>query len=186
MGGRNKAFLKVGGKTILDRLLEALNGLFEEILLVTRRPGIYQGLPDKVKTVRDIFEKRSSLTGIQAGLKHSKTPYAFFVPCDTPFIKPELVDFMCSRIDSSSDVIVPAFEDHYEPLCAIYSKRCLPYIEDQLRRDDFKIIHFFDKINLKQIPLKELKKTDPSLRSFFNVNTPETYRESLDLVKPSL
>lgn len=186
MGGRNKAFLKVGNKTILDRLIEAIGALFEEILLVTRQPEIYKELPARIKLVEDIFKKRSSLTGIHAGLANSDSPYCFIAPCDTPFIQPELVRFMCRAIDPEADVIVPAFEDHYEPLCAIYSKRCLPYIEDQLRRDDFKIIHFFDKISLKPLPVTELKKADPSLHSFFNVNTPEHYRNSLDVVKSSL
>jgi molybdenum cofactor guanylyltransferase len=180
MGGRNKAFLTVGGKTILDRLVGTLEGLFEEILLVTRKPALYQGLSGKVQIVMDLLEKRSSLTGIHAGLVHSKADFAFVVPCDAPFIEPELVRVLLDQIEPSIDIIVPSFEDHYEPLCAVYSKRCIAHIEAQLLQDDFKILGIFKKVKMKAIPADDLRKADPTLRSFFNINTPEAYRASQD------
>ena len=184
MGGQNKAFLEVAGRSIIERLLDTLGEVFDEILLVTRQPEEYEALPAHVRIVTDIYKKRSSLTGIHAGLVNSRAFFAFVVACDTPFIEPALVRLLAQEIDPESDVIVSSFETHYEPLCAIYSKRCLPHIESQLNAEDFKIIHFFDKINLKTIDADQLKKADPDLRSFFNVNTPEAYRASLAYTRP--
>ena len=44
MRGHNKAFLKIDGQTILDRLLLRLKSAFSEILLVTRQPELYSSL----------------------------------------------------------------------------------------------------------------------------------------------
>jgi molybdopterin-guanine dinucleotide biosynthesis protein A len=176
MGGTNKAFLEVGGKTILERLLHALSGPFEEILLVTRKPELYKDLP--VRVVTDIYDARSSLTGIHAGLKHCRSDYAFIVPCDAPFIQIDLINYLLNQIDPELDVIVPVIDDHYEPLCAIYSKRCIAPIEEQLDRHDFTIIHFFDRIRLKKISTEAIQATDRRMLSFFNVNTPEVLRHS--------
>ncbi len=174
MGGRNKAFLTVGKKTILERLLDTLRGLFAEILLVTRQPELYRGQP--IKVVEDILPQRSSLTGIHAGLMRSEAAFAFVVPCDTPFLQPALVRMLLGEIDPALDVIVPAIGDRFEPLCAVYSKRCIPFIEAQLNREDFKIIHFYRHIRLKALPGSQLREVDAALVSFLNVNNPEAYR----------
>ncbi len=67
----------MGGAAIIDRLLNTLTLFFDEILLVTRRPEPYTDRP--VKTVRDIYEDRASLTGIHAGIKNALTDFAFVV-----------------------------------------------------------------------------------------------------------
>ena len=181
MGGRNKAFLQVGGKTILQRLLETMGGLFEEVLIVTRQPGQYTDLQARVVT--DIYPARSSLTGIHAGLRHATTPYIFVVPCDAPFIQPDLVKFLLGQIEPSLDIIVPEIDQHFEPLCAIYSKRCIAPIEAQLDRNDFTIIHFFDSVHLKTVPAKKIRTADADMISFYNVNTPEALKTSRKMVE---
>ncbi|MBL0715316.1 MAG: molybdenum cofactor guanylyltransferase [Desulfosarcina sp.] len=179
MGGRNKAFLKVGGRRIVDRTLGVLQSIFNEILIVTRQPALYEDLPARV--IADIYPARSSLTGIHAGLKHAVAEYAFVVSCDAPFLKPELVTMLLDELEPAVDVVVPSHDSHFEPLCAIYAKRCIPHIEDQLERDEYQIIRFFPRINLKKVPVAKLQKADPQLRSFFNVNTPDAHRTSQDL-----
>ncbi|MFZ7125509.1 MAG: molybdenum cofactor guanylyltransferase [Desulfobacterales bacterium] len=180
MGGRNKAFLEVGGKTILERLIETLATVFGDIVLVTRQPDFYRNFD--VRIVEDIYRERSSLTGIHAGLRHSMSDHVFVAPCDAPFIQPALIRLLVSEIEPDIDVIVPELADHLEPLCAIYSKRCIPVIENQLDQGRLKIIDFFDQVRRKTIPIEKIRKADKDLRSFFNVNTPEVYNASRDLI----
>ncbi|MFW6332729.1 MAG: molybdenum cofactor guanylyltransferase [Thermodesulfobacteriota bacterium] len=185
MGGRNKAFLKVGGETILNRVVKRLRLFFDEILLVTRAPALYQA--SSVEVIEDIFEARSSLTGVHAGLTHARSDYAFVIPCDAPFIRPALIRLMLSELEASPasiDVLVPFHEGRYEPLCAIYSKNCIDPIEEQLKRKDYKIYHFFDQIRLKTLSAERIKSADPEMRSFFNVNTPEAYQRCRELCDP--
>ena len=170
MGGRNKAFLDVGGQSILDRQLAGLQPFFREILLVTRQPEVYATVP--VHVVVDLYEARSSITGIHAGLVHSQAGYAFVVPCDTPFLQPAVIEMLLDELEPSCDIVVPFLDGHYEPLCAIYSKRCIPIIEDQLDRGDYKILDFFDQMNVTTLSTERIKAADPLLLSFFNVNTP--------------
>jgi molybdopterin-guanine dinucleotide biosynthesis protein A len=174
MGGRNKAFLTVGGRSILERLLATLQPLFDDILLVTRQPERYAGFP--LRVVQDIYPQRSSLTGIHAGLQHAAAGHAFVVPCDTPLLQPALVRLLLAAIEPQVDLIVPDLAGHLEPLCAVYSKRCLPMIAAQLERGDFKIIRFFGQMRIKRLPLERLRQVDGELLSFCNVNNPEAYR----------
>jgi molybdenum cofactor guanylyltransferase len=178
MGGQNKALLTIGGKRIIDRILEVLTRIFEEILLVTRRPDLYVG--SDVRVVEDVFEVRASLTGIHAGLTHSRKDFIFVVPCDAPFLQPDLIRSLLDEIEPHVDVVVPRCGNFYQPLCAIYSKRCLPWIEAMLAHGNLRIIDFFENVNLKTIPMEKLSQADPDQRSFINVNTPEIYRAHKD------
>jgi molybdopterin-guanine dinucleotide biosynthesis protein A len=180
MGGRNKAFLPIGNQTVLEKILNTFQNFFQEILLVTRQPELYRGKP--VRIVQDIYEARSSLTGIHAGLVHAQTEFVLVAACDAPFIRPELIRLLLGEIQPESDVIVPQKHQHYEPLCAVYSKRCIPFIEDQLNRSDFKILNFFDKIHLKILPIEKIMSADEEMISFYNLNTPEAYQECLKTI----
>jgi len=177
MGGRNKAFLDLGPATIIERILATLQPLFAEIMIVTRDPGLYAGQPCRI--VEDVIAVRASLTGVHAGLKHAREEYIFVVPCDVPFLKPALVELLLDEIDTASDAIVPVYDQHYEPLCAIYNRRCIPHIETLLAAGDLTIYHLYDHIHLKTVAASRIRRVDPGRESFFNVNTPEAYQRAL-------
>ncbi|MGD9022637.1 MAG: molybdenum cofactor guanylyltransferase [Deltaproteobacteria bacterium] len=181
MGGKNKAFLSVGGQAILDRLCHALEGLFHEVLLVSNDPFSY--LSYDLQIVSDLFPIRSSLTGIHAGLFHTLTPHAFITACDTPFLKTALIRLLLDELDPKWDVIMPVTQDGHQPLCAIYSKRCIKPIERQLRDGDPRISSFFPKVRVKQITEARLRSADPDLLSFFNINTPEDLAASEKMLR---
>ena len=171
MAGQNKALLSVGDRSVLDRLSSTFEGPFEEVVLVTNAPLEY--LSWDLMIVTDLFPLRSSLTGIHAGLFHASAPHAFVTACDTPFLKKELISVLLEALEPKWDVIIPETKEGHQPLCAIYSKRCLKPIEHQLRRQDPKIINFFSKVKVKKISEPQLRAADPDLVSFFNINTPE-------------
>jgi molybdopterin-guanine dinucleotide biosynthesis protein A len=181
MGGQNKAFLSVGNQQILDRVFDTFQGLFEQILLVTNDPLEY--LSWDVTIVTDLFSIRSSLTGIHAGLFHSSAPHSFVTACDTPFLKEGLIRALLEELEPKWDVIIPVTEGGKQPLCAIYSKRCMKPIECLLKNEDPRIIKFFPKVRVKEISETRLRTVDPDLVSFFNVNSPEDLAASEKMLK---
>jgi molybdopterin-guanine dinucleotide biosynthesis protein A len=170
-GGENKAFLKVGGMQILDRLFDLFSELFDEIILVTNRPRDF--LEWDALIVTDVFPVRSSLTGIHAGLFYARHPFAFFSACDTPFLKREIIETVLSEIEPGADLVLPRTSAGFEPLCAAYSRRCLKPAEDHLRANQCKIHLALKDCRIKTIPEDRLRAKDPGLVSFFNVNTPQ-------------
>jgi molybdopterin-guanine dinucleotide biosynthesis protein A len=180
MGGRNKAFLRLSGKFFLDRIYDTLPESFTECLLVTREPELYSKW--NLKIVEDILSVRSPLTGIHAGLVNTKAEYAFCTSCDTPLLKKETIRVLIDAIELEYDVIVPASGSFFQPLCAIYSRRCIPLIEDQLRQGNLKTDHLFDKTKLKKIPYERFEEFDSGLNSFFNVNTMEDLHRANQLI----
>jgi molybdopterin-guanine dinucleotide biosynthesis protein A len=180
MGNVRKAFLDIGGRTILDRLLAVYRPIFPRVIIAAREAGDFaaHGLP----VALDRFDARSSLTGIHAGLEAMETSHGFFSACDAPFLQGGLVTRLLEHVTPDLDVVVPLKEDGYrEPLTAVYSKRCLPFIREQLEGGNYKIIHFFDHVRVREVPVADLRPGDPDLVSFFNVNRPEDLAEARGL-----
>jgi molybdenum cofactor guanylyltransferase len=169
--GKNKALVRIGGKRILDRIYEVFTILFDKIILVTNDPVQYMEWDFDIVT--DIFPIRSSLTGIHTGLFYITTPYAFFVACDIPFIKKELIGVLLAGVEPSIDIVIPETSKGVEPLCSVYSKRCFKPIEEQLEKKSLKIQQVFQKVRVKKIPEDILRTIDPDLVSLYNINTPD-------------
>ena len=156
---------------ILDRIYEVFTILFDKIILVTNDPVQYMEWDFDIVT--DIFPIRSSLTGIHTGLFYMTTPHAFFAACDIPFIKKELIEILLDSVEPSIDIVIPETSKGLEPLCSVYSKRCLKPIEEQLEKQSLKIERMFQKVRVKKISEDILRTIDQDLLSFSNINTPD-------------
>jgi molybdopterin-guanine dinucleotide biosynthesis protein A len=178
MHGRNKGRLRLGERTFLDHLLDTLRPFVSEMILVTRDPSL-NAPQTGVSVVKDRYEVRSSLTGIEAGLYYCRTPYAFVAACDIPLLQAGMVELLLGECSEGVDVAVPSFNGYFEPLCAVYSRDCLPAIQDLLEQGRLKIINLFDRVRVKQVGEASLRGADPELLSFINVNTQGDYERAL-------
>jgi len=170
MGGEPKALMELGGKLIIERIVDVLGSVLSDLLIVSNTPELYAfvGLP----MVSDVFPEHGSLGGIYTGLKAAKGEAAFTVACDMPFLKPEVVRLVVSRA-GEADVVIPKVGEQYETLHALYAKACLPHMEAVLRARRFKVVGFFPKVKVLEIPEAEVARlADPHL-CFMNVNTPD-------------
>jgi len=179
--GTEKALLRVGGTRLLDRIYAIYTKLFEEIILVTNTPQKF--LEWDLLIVPDLYPIRSSLTGIHAGLFFMTNPFAFISACDTPFLKKEVVETVIAKIEPEIDIVMPETSAGLEPLCAAYSKRCLEPAQQHLEQEKLKIIKTFRKSRIKTISEKVLRKKDPDLLSFFNINAPDDLKRAEEMVK---
>ncbi len=179
MGQKDKCLLKIKGKSLLEIAVNKLTPLFSEVLLVGKGRTPYKKL--RCKVVEDILPYRSSLTGIHSGLIHSSSTHNFIMACDTPLIKTEVISFISSQVTENTDVVIPKIGKWYEPLCAVYSKGCIPLIENLLKKKIFTIRELFTHVRVREITQQEIQQYDPALLSFFNVNTWEDYKELLKI-----
>lgn len=168
--GENKAFLEINGQRIIDRTRRLFQELFAEVILVTNSPFAYLDL--NLRMVADLLPERGALGGIFTGLFYSSFSHAFVAACDMPFLNKELISYLIS-LAHKYDIVIPKTEDGLQPLHAIYSRRCLPHMENLLRQGNLKIIDFFHLVKEREVLNDELIAFDPLLKSFFNVNTPE-------------
>ena len=172
--GKNKAFLEINGRRIIDRTKDLFLELFDEVLVVTNSPLEYVDL--NLRLVADLIPEKGSLGGIYTGLFHSFHARAFVAACDMPFLNRSLIQHLIQRAPNF-DIVIPKTDDGFQPLHAVYSQNCLPFMEELLRQNNLKIIDFFRRVEVCEVPMEEILPLDPDLRAFLNINTPEDFRE---------
>ncbi len=96
-----------------------------------------------------------------------------------PFLKKELVETVLEKIETGIDIVMPETSAGLEPLCAVYSKRCLPHIERQMDEGNLKVLDFYDKVRTREISPEEMREHDPDNLSPFNINTQEKFELAL-------
>lgn len=171
--GRDKSFLIFYGKPLIEILINKLQGIFKDLIIIANNISLYKKY--KIKTYADIIKESGPLGGIHAGLHYSKSKYNFIMACDMPFVEPGLIKFMSANIENY-DLVVPKLNGRFEPLCAIYSKNCLKAIENQLSKNNLKVVDFFPQVKLKEIVEKDLVDFNKDGKFFLNINTPACYQ----------
>ncbi|MDD5712272.1 MAG: molybdenum cofactor guanylyltransferase [Smithellaceae bacterium] len=165
--GKDKAFLEINGKSLIDRTVKVFRGIFSEIIIVANKPHSF--LEPGVEIVTDIYPGKGALGGIYSGLFFARNERAFVAPCDMPFLNEAFIQFMVDQSDDY-DVVVPNGSAGLEPLHAVYSRRCLSAIRAALGKDHLKITGFYKGLRLLQIPAAEIAPFDASGRLFRNIN----------------
>ena len=168
--GKNKAFIQVNGRRIIDRTAALLHEIFEHVILVTNEPLTYSHL--NLEIVADLIPESSALIGIYTGLFYAATPYCFIVACDMPFLNRKVIDYMVS-IRKDYDVVIPVLDDGCHPIHALYSRRCITPIKQLIRTGNFKITDFFNRVRVRKVTPEELRAVDPPMKAVLNINTPE-------------
>lgn len=166
--GSDKAFIEIEGTPLIERQIQALKGSFKNFILVANQPEKYNF--KNVKVVEDIIKGQGPLAGIHSGLTHSDSFYNFFLPCDMPNLNLELINYVLSLKDGF-DAVVPKLKKGYETLFAVYSKNCLPSIEEALRARKLKVMSFFEKVKLRQVKEEEILRFGTPEILFTNINT---------------
>jgi molybdopterin-guanine dinucleotide biosynthesis protein A len=166
----NKALVEVGGRRVIDRLLEALRPLGAEIVIVNN-DGSLAGLPG-TRVVTDVEPGAGALMGLYSGLRAVRTPLATVTACDMPFVSTAVLRALIA-LAPAYDAVVPLVDDRPEPLHAVYRTTCLPAIEAALAAGRKRLIAFFDDVRVRYVPQAALRAWDPDGRSFLNINRPE-------------
>ena len=169
---RNKAFLELGGKPLVERSLAVLQAVFTEVLISSNKPELYASY--EVPVILDEIFGRGPLEGLYQGLKAATYDEVFFVACDMPFLRVELIRFMFSWIPAY-DVVVPQLQSGLHPLHAFYHKRCLPSIKNNLEAGRLKIIDFYPTCSVRYVEETELQPFSDLNKAFCNVNTPDDW-----------
>jgi len=176
--GQDKALMPFLGRPLIQRVVERLTPVADELLVTTNRPKEYRflGLP----LFRDIKPGRGALGGLYTALSSAACEAVAVVACDMPFASASLIE-AASRllVQEGADVVIPDSGEGLEPLHAVYRRKtCLPAIEAAMNADQWRLISWFPQINARILQPEEIKPYDPLGLAFWNLNTPEEFFEA--------
>lgn len=168
--GQNKALIEFEGEPVIQRVVYALQPLVDEIVLATNTPECFAFLG--LRMVADVYVDSGALGGLHAGLSAIQSEYGLTVGCDMPFLNIDLLQYMLLHT-MDYDIVMPRIDDFYEPLHAIYARRCLPAIEHSIQSGQRRLLSFASQMNVWYIGGDEIDRFDPQHLSFFNINSPD-------------
>lgn len=171
--GRDKAFLELDGRPLIQIVVERMRGVCSEVLIVSGDVAPYTefGVP----VVQDRFPNVGVLGGLHAGLYAASHELTLAVGCDMPFLQPDLLRAFAGWA-ADVDVALLRRGEHVEPLHAAYRRTCLPAMEKTIQAGRHRIISFFSEVRVRYVTPEEVRPFDPQLASFRNLNTPEEWK----------
>ena len=176
--GRPKALLPFGNEPLIAHIVRTLEREFKQVVVVAAPDQDLPVLPAKV--VRDEVAYQGPVGGIYYGLKAVNGSAAFVTSCDAAFLSLPLISFLAAQI-LHYDVVVPYWQNRFQPLHAFYRRSVLPLLEEQLERGELRPIFLYDRVRTYKVTEEEIRQLDPEGLSFFNINAPEDYAQALKL-----
>jgi molybdopterin-guanine dinucleotide biosynthesis protein A len=174
--GTDKALLPLKGEPLVELVAGAVGAVVARVLLVGGPAERFAGMG--LPVVEDVYPG-SSLGGLYTGLLRAETPHVLAVACDMPFPNRVLMRHLVS-LREGHDVVVPRRGRFLEPLCAVYSRECLPHMREMLEAGNFRIDDFYGRVRVRHVEGRELEALDAGGSAFVNVNTPDEYRRILE------
>lgn len=184
--GSPKALAVVGGRRIIDRVVEAVAHVTPDLVLLANDPALFRDL--ELPTRPDVRPGLGALGGIHSGLLWAREvgrPGILAVACDMPFpctrllVRLRDLAFPSDRPGDDAagpvpDLVIPESRGRrgVEPLFAAYGVGCLPAIEAQIDAGEHRMIGFHSAVRAQRLPLEEVDRLCDPVRAFLNVNTP--------------
>ena len=181
--GEDKALKPSLGRPLIQRVIDRLSPIADEVIVTTNRPADYGFLG--LRLFSDLTPDRGALGGLYTAVASASHPIVAVVACDMPFASPKLIEGMSGLlVEKEADVVIAKSDGGYEPLHAVYRREtCLPAIESAIDADQWKVIAWFPQVRVHVLTAEELNLLDPAGLAFWNVNTPEEFIKAEEIAQ---
>lgn len=179
----DKALKKFLGEPLIQRVIERLNPIADELLITTNQPDAYSFLNKRL--MPDLITGRGALGGLFTAISSAAHPFVGVVACDMPFASPKFFETAISlMVKEEAHVVIAKDEEGYQPLHALYRKDvCLPVIQSAIENNQWKVVSWLHQVNMREVTENEMKEIDPTGLCFWNVNTPAEFAQAEALAK---
>lgn len=173
--GENKALLPFSGIPLIQRVVDRVRPLADELIVTTNNSEQLDFL--HLPLISDVYPGKGALVGLHTALSVANQPYVAVVACDMPFVSAKLLAYQQDcLIREDADLVIPLTEQGHEPFHAVYRREtCLPAVTNALNSGLKRMISWFPHVKVREVNQGELQRFDPAGLAFLNVNTPEEF-----------
>lgn len=169
--GTDKSFVHLDGKPLIQHVIERVSALTTGVMLITNSPEKYARFDLPMHA--DVIPESGALGGLYTALTCCPTEYAVCVACDMPFLNPQLLQHLIDQ-RGGYQAVAPSVDGQIEALHAVYCRSCLSVIRHQIDARQLRLSDLYSHIRARLVDAAELRRIDPDLRSFVNLNTPDS------------
>jgi molybdenum cofactor guanylyltransferase len=148
--GTDKALISYHGRPLIMYSIGLALSFSDNILICSNQEELLNlGFP----VVKDVFPVMAPLAGIHAGLKSSKTDWNLVLTCDMPNIPKQLVEYLQEDLDEKVELVLPAHDRYFEPLCGFYHRKLIPVIEKNILENRLSPLDLLEQVqnSIKQM-----------------------------------
>ena len=148
-GGKIKAKINIGSKTVISRMLDTVSEIFHEIIIVTNTPEEFTEF-SQCTIIPDEFLKIGPLGGIHAAMKFSACDAIFVFAGDMPLVRKQLIVSQMEYYNEHDyEVVTPRIDNYIEPLHSIYRSSILRKVENYIsEKSNHALWEFFSQLNV--------------------------------------
>jgi molybdopterin-guanine dinucleotide biosynthesis protein A len=180
--GQEKGLVNLNGDPMVSYVVNSMLDLVDEIVISVAkgRAGLYDEYSEiGFEIVEDREPGIGPLEGLVCALRMARGEYVLVGPCDTPFLKTGVCKLVLSKANGK-DAAVPVVKGMFEPLHGAY--RRLPALKafeaEFAKGSKRRLIDAYDGLDIARVDESEMRAIDPSLESFWNLNSPQDLAEA--------
>jgi molybdopterin-guanine dinucleotide biosynthesis protein A len=173
LGGEQKALLRFGTETLIERQVRIMRNICSEIIVVTDEPKPFLKVLDRdIRIITDYLPAHGPLVGVHAGLMLSTLNLVWIVGCDMPHIDPKAAEILFERVEQGAQAAIPNVGGGLFPLHGVYHRSCAAAAEQLVKQGTASMSAL----------LKEIDWTEVKDEEFFKAGVPRNFVESIDTI----
>jgi molybdopterin-guanine dinucleotide biosynthesis protein A len=173
MGSIDKGLVPLNGRPMVQHVLDRFRPQVDEILInANQHRAEYEvfGHPVLADTIAGFA---GPLAGLQVGLARASFPLIATVPCDSPFLPPDLVARLADALaERGADLAVARTFEQPHPVFALVRRTVLPHLTRFLEDGGRKIDAWYATLSAVEVGF------DDEADAFRNINTADELQQA--------
>ncbi len=161
--GRDKLLHEIGGKKVIERVLDTAKVVCDEVFLITKNPSKFRFLD--VPIILDAFSIHASMIGLYTALSHAETP-SLILSGDVPLLTPQIIERLIK--DYEPPITLARTKEKIHTLVGVYSPDVLEILEEYIKNENYKLYEFVKRVGFKTVLFK-----GKEANHLLNLNTEE-------------
>ena len=169
--GQDKTRIEFEGTSLLQRAIDRMRVVFPHVLVSVRQRRDDIDAPQ----VCDTVPGAGPLAGLCAGLEAAGTSWVFVMATDMPFPETKLIRRL-AQSRGTHQAVVPVVGDMPQPTFAFYARQALPLLKSTLAGSGKRsLLSSLACLEVRWVDEAALVSSDPELRSFIDLDTPQDW-----------
>ena len=170
--GQDKALLPFAGyETLSEYQYSRLSKYFKHVYISSKEDKF----DFQAEIIFDRYPESSPLVGLASVFETLEADTVFILSVDAPFVNEEVIETLIKHL-GDADTVIARTPGGKQPLCGIYRRSILPFVQESIENNQHKIGNVLQKVLTKYVDFK-----DEAL--FMNLNHPHEYEAAVQNLK---